>query len=215
MKLRILPNGPFIVNTLLLWDEEAKEGAVVDPGSKEVLEKIEDLVDRYDLKIKYIINTHEHPDHTAANSWAKLKFPGASLVMHPKAAENLNFWIESEIGELAGAEYSPPPDTTVDEGDSIRIGRLDFKVLHTPGHSPGSITLYSPKESIAIVGDLIFKDSIGRYDLPMSDFSQLKSSIFKVLRELPPKTELIPGHGETTTIERELRQNPFIRELIV
>ncbi|RUM91182.1 MAG: MBL fold metallo-hydrolase [Thermovibrio sp.] len=214
MSVKVFPNAPFLVNTILFWDEETKEAAVVDPGSKEVLEDIEDTVDREDLNVVYVINTHEHPDHTAANAWAKLKFPEAKLIMHPEAKRNLNFWVESEIGLMAGAEYSPTPDITVNEGDVLSLGNSELRILHTPGHSPGSIVLYSPTNRVAFVGDLIFKGSIGRYDLPMSDFSQLKSSIFKVLKELPQDTVLIPGHGEKTTIGEELRENPFIRGLI-
>ncbi|SMO68984.1 Glyoxylase, beta-lactamase superfamily II [Balnearium lithotrophicum] len=214
MRVKVFPNAPFLVNTILFWDEETKEAAVVDPGSKEVLEDIEDIVDRENLNVVYVINTHEHPDHTAANAWAKLKFPEAKLIMHPEAKRNLNFWVESEIGLMAGAEYSPAPDRTVNEGDVLKLGNSELRILHTPGHSPGSIVLYSPTDRVAFVGDLIFKGSIGRYDLPMSDFSQLKSSIFKVLKELPQDTVLIPGHGEKTTIGEELRENPFIRGLI-
>ena len=214
MKVRIFPNGSFIVNTVLIWDEKSKEAMLIDPGSKEAVESVQDEVERRELKVKYIVNTHEHPDHTAANAWAKLTFPEAKLVMHPRAAENLNFWVESEIGQLAGAEYSPLPDETVREGDVLKLGNFNFRVFHTPGHSPGSIVLYSPEGKVAVVGDLIFKDSVGRYDLPMSNFQDLKASIFKVLKEVDHKATVIPGHGETTELERELHHNPFIREFI-
>jgi len=214
MKILMFPAGAFLVNTLLLWDEEAKEAAIVDPGDRWSLEEIEDRVSRDELKVKYIINTHEHPDHTAANAWAKLKFPEAQLIMHPLAAKNLNFWVESEIGEMAGAEYSPLPDRTVEEGDILRLGKFSLEVIHAPGHSPGSIVLYSPEANIAVVGDLIFQGSIGRYDLPMSDFSNLKRSIVKVLGRLNPDTVIIPGHGRKTTVKAEVEENPFIREIL-
>jgi len=214
MKLMIIPAGAFLVNTLLVWDEASKEAMVVDPGDKVAVEEIEDLVSKENLKVKFIVNTHEHPDHTAANSWAKLSFPKAQLLMHEEAAKNLNFWTESEVGELAGAEYSPQPDNFLKEGDEISLGDLKFTVFHTPGHSPGSIVLYSPQENVAIVGDLIFKGSIGRYDLPMSDFNLLKNSIIKLLGSLKPNTVLISGHGPKTTVREELENNPFIRELV-
>ncbi|MEO2066284.1 MAG: MBL fold metallo-hydrolase [Desulfurobacteriaceae bacterium] len=213
MKAVIIPSGPFLVNTTLVWDEESREAMLVDPGDKRSVEEAKDVADREELTVKYIVNTHEHPDHTAANSWAKLYFPNAKLLMHPQAAKDLNFWTESEIGQMAGAEYSPQPDRTIEEGDELKLGSKSFKVLHTPGHSPGSIVLYCSQEKIALVGDLIFKGSIGRYDLPKSDYSQLKRSIFKVLNELDPKTKLITGHGESTTLERELKENPFISGL--
>ncbi|MEO2068567.1 MAG: MBL fold metallo-hydrolase [Desulfurobacteriaceae bacterium] len=214
MKLAVIPAGAFLVNTLLVWDEASKEAMIVDPGDKVAIEEIEDLVSKEDLKVKFIINTHEHPDHTAANSWAKLSFPNAQLLMHEEAAKNLNFWTESEVGELAGAEYSPQPDNFLKEGDELSLGNLKFTVFHTPGHSPGSIVLYSPQDNIAIVGDLIFKGSIGRYDLPMSDFNLLKNSIVKLLGNLNPDTVLISGHGPKTTVREELENNPFIRELV-
>jgi len=214
MKLMIIPAGAFLVNTLLIWDESSKEAMIVDPGDKAAVEEIEDRVSRENLKVKFIVNTHEHPDHTAANSWAKLSFPDAKLLMHEEAAKNLNFWTESEIGELAGAEYSPQPDGTLREGDELTLGNLTFKVLHTPGHSPGSVVLYSPYENVAIVGDLIFKGSIGRYDLPMSDYNLLKSSIIKLLQSVKSDTVLISGHGPKTTVNEELENNPFIRELV-
>ncbi len=214
MKTMAIPAGPFLVNTLLIWDEKTKEALIVDPGDRRSLEEIEDKVFREELQIKYIINTHEHPDHIAANAWAKLKFPEAKLIMHPEAARNLSFWIESELGEMAGAEYSPQPDETVEEGNEIRLGNYSFKIIHAPGHSPGSIVLYSPEVNVAIVGDLIFKGSIGRYDLPMSNYNDLQRSIVKVLNNLNPDTTLVPGHGPRTTVKEELSTNPFIREIL-
>jgi len=133
--------------------------------------------------------------------------------MHPEAAKDLNFWTESEIGQMAGAEYSPPPDGLLNEGDELKLGDKTLKVLHTPGHSPGSIVLYSPEGKVAVVGDLIFKGSIGRYDLPKSSYQQLKNSILKVLKEVEHEAVLIPGHGETTTLKEELQNNPFISGL--
>jgi len=214
MKLVTIPAGAFVVNTLLLWDEETKEATIVDPGDRQAVEEIEDIVSRHDLKVKYIINTHEHPDHTAANAWAKLSFKEAKLLMHPLAAKNLNYWTESEVGELAGAEYSPQPDEVVNDGDVIKVGNLSLEVIHAPGHSPGSIVLFFPDTNVAIVGDLIFKGSIGRYDLPMSDYMTLKKSIVKVLNRLNPDTTIIPGHGPKTTVRTEVAENPFIREFL-
>ncbi len=215
MRVMVVPAGAFLVNTLLVWDEDSKEAMIVDPGSVSALEEIEDRVQREGLVVKYIVNTHEHPDHIAANAWAKLKFQDAKLVMHPKAAEDLNYWVESEIGEMAGAEYSPPPDFTVEDGEEIVLGEKKFKVIYTPGHSPGSIVLYSPDDNMAIVGDLIFKGSIGRYDLPKSSYEELKTSILRLLSNLREDTVIFPGHGLRTTVKEEIDNNPFIREMVV
>ena len=214
MKVIIYPSGSFLVNTLLIWDEGTGNAMVVDPGSKKAVEEVKEEVDKRDLNVKYILNTHEHPDHTAANVWAKLEFPDAKLIMHEEAAKHLNYWIESEIGRMAGAEYSPPPDRVVSDGDNIELGDLLWKVVHTPGHSPGSVVVYDEDKNVAIVGDLIFKGSIGRYDLPMSNYEELKASIVKTLDILKPETILLPGHGEKTTVAEELKNNPFIIELL-
>jgi len=212
VRFKVIPNGPFLVNTVLVWDEDSKEALLIDPGSKGAVEEARDFVDRKGLKVKYVVNTHEHPDHIAANAWAKIEFSEALLAINPEGARNLNFWVESELGLLAGAEYSPQPELLLKEGDQLQLGENTFKVIHTPGHSPGSVVLYSPLAKLAVVGDLIFKGSIGRYDLPGSSYPELKSSIMKVLKEVDHKAVLIPGHGETTTLERELKENPFIRE---
>ncbi len=214
MKVVVYPSGSFLVNTYLIWDENSKEAIVVDPGSKEAVEELRDEVDRNDLVVKYILNTHEHPDHTAANAWAKLDFPEAKLIMHEEAAKYLNFWTESEIGKLVGAEYSPSPDKVLLDGSEFNLGEVIFRVIHTPGHSPGSVVVFDSSKKIAIVGDLIFKGSVGRYDLPMSNYGDLKKSILKVLDLLKPDTVLLPGHGEKTTVSEELKNNPFIAELV-
>jgi len=215
VKIVAVPSGPFIVNSLLIWDEESREAMLVDPADKKGVEELQDIADKEELKVKYVVNTHEHPDHTGANAWAKLAFKEAKLLMHENAARDLNFWTESEIGMMAGAEFSPPPDEVLRDGDELKLGSITFKVLHTPGHSPGSIVLFSERDGVAIVGDLIFKGSIGRYDLPKSSFQELKGSLARILKELPPETLLIPGHGPQTTIKEELETNPFIRELFL
>ncbi|SNR84565.1 MBL fold metallo-hydrolase [Desulfurobacterium atlanticum] len=212
MEIKIYPLGMLAVNTLLVFDEDSREAFIVDPAGE--LDDIISEVDRKELKIKYIINTHEHPDHTAKNAWAKLTFPEAKLVMHPETAKTVNMWIESDFGKSIGAEYSPEPDLKVNEGDVLSIGNKEFKIFHTPGHSPGSICIYNPESNFVIVGDLIFKGSIGRYDLPGSNYEELKQSIIKLLSNVEKDTTIIPGHGPTTTVEEELLDNPFIREIV-
>ncbi len=213
MRAAVIQGGPFLVNTVLLWDEESKEAMLIDPSDKRTVEEVKELSERRRLKVKFVVNTHEHPDHTAANAWAKIYFPEAKLVMHQEVAKDLNFWTESEIGQMAAAEYSPTPDLLVKEEDEIKLGNKTFRVIHTPGHSPGSIVLYCPEGKVALVGDLIFKGSIGRYDLPKSNYDQLKRSILKVLNQVDHDATLIPGHGPTTTLKKELKENPFISGL--
>jgi glyoxylase-like metal-dependent hydrolase (beta-lactamase superfamily II) len=210
MKFKIFPLGPLFVNTVLLWDESRK-AMLVDPAGD--LTDVINAVDRHNLDLVWIVNTHEHPDHIAKNAWAKLSFKDASLVMHRLARENINYWVDSEIGFLSDAEYSPEPDVTVDSGDFIELGNLKFEIIHVPGHSPGSIALFERRENVAVVGDLIFKGSIGRYDLPMASYSDLKKSILRLLEIANRDTLLIPGHGPITTVKDELLNNPFIREM--
>ncbi|OMH40569.1 MBL fold metallo-hydrolase [Desulfurobacterium indicum] len=213
MVVKIFPLGLLTVNTLFVYDPESKEGMIVDPAGE--LDEIVGVADRNDVKVNYIVNTHEHPDHVAKNAWAKIEFSDAELLMHPAAAESINRWIESDFGRSIGAEYSPPPDRTINDGDVLEIGKYKFKVFHTPGHSPGSISLFNEDDNFVIVGDLIFKGSIGRYDLPGSDYETLKKSIVRLLDKLNKDTVIIPGHGPTTTVKQELLDNPFIREFII
>jgi glyoxylase-like metal-dependent hydrolase (beta-lactamase superfamily II) len=106
---------------------------------------------------------------------------------------------------------APGPDRLLRDGDVLRLGELDWRVLHTPGHSPGSITLHQPHLGVAIVGDALFAGSIGRTDFPGSDFDTLARSIRERLYTLPGSTRVLPGHGEPTTIARERAGNPFVR----
>ena len=205
---KIFPMGSLLVNTIIAWDNETSEGILVDPAGN--LDEVLSFAEQKDIRIKYIVNTHEHPDHTAKNAWAKILFKDAKLLMHEKAAENLNRWVQTDIGQMVGAEFSPPPDKTLRDGDTINFGSEEVMVIHTPGHSPGSICLIGKEHDIAIVGDLIFKGGIGRYDLPGGNYDELEGSIVKLFSLLKPKTIIIPGHGRTTTVDYELKNNPYI-----
>jgi glyoxylase-like metal-dependent hydrolase (beta-lactamase superfamily II) len=212
MKHKIFVGGPLLTNTVLLYD--AGEGILIDPADQDVVEEVKLFCEENEISVKFIVNTHEHPDHTSGNAWAKVSFPSAKLGMHPLSFKHLKFWTEGEIGKMIQAEPSPEPDILLNSGDSIEVGKSRVEVLHLPGHSPGSICLISRKDKLAVVGDLIFKGSIGRYDLPMSDFLTLKSSILKLLATLDEDYLIIPGHGETTMVRDELRFNPFVEEFL-
>ncbi len=210
LKIQVAPTGTLLTNLLLVYEPKSKEAAIVDPGGdmSEILYSIE----RWELNVKYIINTHEHPDHTAENARAKEEFPQAKLLMHPLCAEYIDWWTTSELGTLVEAQFSPKPDGLLKEGDSLNLGDVSLNVIHTPGHSPGSICLIC--DEVAIVGDLIFKGSVGRYDLPMSNYEELKASIKKLALNVKPDTLLVPGHGPSTTLRQEMKDNPFIRDIL-
>ncbi|MFP4158603.1 MAG: MBL fold metallo-hydrolase [Desulfosalsimonas sp.] len=206
MILKALAVGPIMANCYILGCERTKSAAVIDPG--EEADKILMKLAEDKLTLKYIINTHGHFDHVGGNSQLK-NASGAELVIH-KADEPML----AELGRAAAsfglsAENSPPPDKTVDEGDVISFGDISLKVLHTPGHSPGGISLLTDK--MVFVGDSLFAGSIGRTDLPGGDYNTLITSIKTKLLSLDEDTKVYTGHGPATTIGQEKRVNPFLR----
>ncbi len=197
--------GLLQTNCYIVGCEDTKEGAIIDPGgdAKRILAEVE----RLGLEIKYVINTHGHFDHTLANKEV-VKATGAPLAIHSADAPTLTkgggaffFGIMSKA--------SPPADTMLEEGQVLTIGKIELKVLHTPGHSPGSICLYSEEEGVLFDGDVLFNMGMGRYDLPGGDYRVLMDSIHRLLA-LPDETTVYPGHGPPTTIGRERRSNPFL-----
>lgn len=206
MILKALAVGPIMANCYILGCERTKSAAVIDPG--EDADRILMKLAEEKLTLEYIINTHGHFDHVGGNSQLK-NASGAELVIH-KADEPML----AELGRAAAsfglsAENSPPPDKTVDEGDVISFGDISLKVLHTPGHSPGGISLLTDK--IVFVGDSLFAGSIGRTDLPGGDYNTLITSIKTKLLALDEDTTVYTGHGPATTIRQEKRVNPFLR----
>ncbi len=199
----ILPE--FGTNTILVWDEDSKEAMLIDPGktSSELYNEINKL----GLKVKYLINTHGHADHIGGNAYFKRKFE-CPIMIHSNdqamlldSKKNLSAFMGDDI-------VSPQADILLNEGDVIKIGNSSFTVIHTPGHTPGGISLYG--EGILISGDTLFQLSVGRTDFPGGSFASLESSIKEKLFILPDDTIVIPGHGGFTSIDREKLENPFI-----
>ncbi len=213
MKIERLVVTPLEVNCYIIWDEDSLIGAVVDPGGDgyEIINTIESL----GITLDYIINTHGHVDHIGANADVKGKFPDAKIVIHKLDLVLLRNALNSFIAPMVGAKMSPDPDVLIDDGDVIYVGSISFRVLHTPGHTPGSICLYSKEERVVFTGDTLFAGSVGRVDLPYSQPDRLIPSIQRKLMVLPDDTLVLPGHGPETTIGRERIANPFVTGAIL
>ncbi len=203
--LRWLIVGPLETNCYIVGCERTGLCVVIDPGGngQKVLKTIEVL----GLTPIFIVNTHGHFDHTAANAYLK-RATGAELLIH-RADEPLILG-QSRNAAFWGIEVedSPPADRYIDEGDLIVIGDITLQVIHTPGHTPGGVSLFTDR--MVFVGDTLFQGSIGRTDFPGGDYRQLISSIKEKLLPLGDDVIVYPGHGPQTTIGQERQTNPFL-----
>ena len=199
--------GMIQTNCYVVGCEETRLGAVIDPGGHP--ERILAEVERHELDVKYVLNTHAHFDHTDANA-AILEATGAQLAIHP---EELPILQASGGASWFGvnANISPSPDIELSDGDELEIGQLRFQVLHTPGHSPGHVCFYEPDEGVVFDGDVLFYRAIGRHDLPGGNQAQLFDSIQRILFALPDDTAVYSGHGPVTAIGEEKQLNPWLR----
>ena len=204
----ILPVGLLECNCSVFGDETSREGLVVDPGDQ--IDDVLEIIERHGLHVKAIIITHAHIDHIGGAQKLK-QATGAPVYM------NLND-MELQKGldrQAAWLGVEPPEPVAIDaparDGDRLLIGATELHVLHTPGHTPGSISLWIPAEEKLVAGDTLFRDSIGRTDLPGGDGRQILRSIHDKLLPLPEQTVVIPGHGAKTTIGREKRENHFLQ----
>jgi glyoxylase-like metal-dependent hydrolase (beta-lactamase superfamily II) len=202
-----LPVGLIQTNCYIVGCEETKEGAVIDPGGHP--ERILAEVDRRGLSVKVVLNTHAHFDHTDANG-AILKATGARLAIHPMEQPLLSASGGAALFGMS-ANTSPPPDLELHDGDELNIGQLSFRVLHTPGHTPGHVCFYEPDQGVLFDGDLLFYRGVGRTDLPGGSWPQLLDSIQKVIFALPDETVIYSGHGQATTVGQEKQLNPWLR----
>jgi hydroxyacylglutathione hydrolase len=202
--------GNFAVFCYLIGDEESQEGLFIDPAD-DTSRLLAEAKSHGLNKIKYIINTHSHVDHIMGNA-EMAKKTGAKIIIHEEDATAL-VRIPSSLLEMFGATTSPPADIVVREGDVIQVGRVGLKVIHTPGHSAGGMSLYL--DGRVFTGDTLFVGSVGRTDFPGSSWDVLEASIRKKLYVLPGETVVFPGHNygstPTSTIQYERRHNPFVR----
>jgi len=206
----VLPVGILQCNCSIFGDEQTREALVVDPGDD--IARILDALHRHGLTVKAIVITHAHIDHIGGAQKLK-KATGAPVYMNQNDTE-LQKMMDVQAAWVGTA---PPEAVTIDsdakDGDRLVIGATEFLVLDTPGHTQGSISLWIPSEGKLVAGDTLFRDSIGRTDLPGGDGRQILRSIHEKLMPLPEDTVVIPGHGETTTMGREKQFNYFLRGL--
>lgn len=206
MIVKILVVGPIGANCIILGCEKTRKAVVVDPGDEG--DRILSELSKEKLTLDYIINTHGHFDHVGANKRLK-DVTGATIMIHSKDAPMLGNLKEMAMAFGMRMENSPPADKLLKDGDQITFGEQTLKVLHTPGHSPGGISLAA--DDFVIAGDTLFQGSIGRTDLPGGDYDTLISSIKKKLLPLGDTMKVYTGHGPATLIGSEKRFNPFLR----
>jgi hydroxyacylglutathione hydrolase len=207
----ILPVGLLQCNCSIFGDEGTREAIVVDPGDQ--IEDILAILAQHQLAVKAIVITHAHIDHVAGA--AKLRAAtSAPVYMNEKDRELLNALnVQASWLGLATTPERTEVDNDAKDGTALKLGPSDFYILHTPGHTEGSSSIYIPQEGKLVAGDTLFRSSIGRTDLPGGDSRKILSSIKTRLLELPDETIVIPGHGPETTIGQERAQNPFLRGL--
>ncbi len=210
IKIKTFIFNPFLVNTLVLSDETG-ESIIIDASC--YVQKEKDELDNYiathKLKPVKILNTHGHVDHVLGIAYVAKEY---NIEVEIHEADLPLFSQAKQQGLIFGFDVDDLPVVNgyLTEGKDITFGKSSLKVIHVPGHSPGSVAFFSPEQKFVIAGDVLFKGNIGRTDLPGGNFDQLIQSIVNKLMTLPPETTVIPGHGPSTTISDEALSNPFL-----
>ena len=203
----ILPVGPLQCNCSVVGDEESREALVIDPGDQ--IEDVLAIVERHGLAVKQIIITHAHIDHVGGAMKLK-RATGAPILLNQSDYALLKMLDE----QAAWVGMAPPGTVTVDadldDAATVRAGKLAATVMHTPGHTQGSVCLYFEPEKKLLAGDTLFAGSIGRTDLPGGSMEKILASLHQRVMALPDETLVVPGHGPLTTIGRERETNPFL-----
>ncbi len=202
----------FGINTYVVYDPEEKECAIIDPGmsQREEFSALEKFIEKEGLTVTHLINTHLHIDHAISDNWVKARYSVPLEAHSDDAMLGERIKQQAEMFGVRAQDVAVEIERPLKEGDVVKIGKGELKVLHVPGHSPGSICLYDEADGFVIVGDALFEGSIGRTDLPGGNFRQLIDAIKSKLLTLPKETVVFSGHGDATTIGRELEQNPYL-----
>jgi hydroxyacylglutathione hydrolase len=209
LQAAIVPVTPFQQNCTLLFDSATKKGVVIDPGGD--LDRIEAAIKEADITVEKIVLTHGHIDHAAGAAELKEKLGGVAIE-GPHIGDKMlldNLAVQALTFGMAGVR-PVTPDRWLNEGDTVTMAGVDFKVLHCPGHSPGSVVFVNQTAGLAIVGDVLFNGSIGRTDFPYGDHAALLNSIRTKLFTLDDEVTFICGHGPAGTIGEERENNPFV-----
>ncbi|MBM3570444.1 MAG: MBL fold metallo-hydrolase [Alphaproteobacteria bacterium] len=208
MKIEVIPVTPFAQNCSLIWDQATGEGALVDPGGD--LERLMERVAHHEVRLTKILLTHGHLDHCAGAPVLarQLGLP----IEGPQRAES--FWLDQLPAQAARWGFPPSeafvPDRWLEHGERVAAAGVEFEVVHCPGHTPGHIVFFQPDLRLALVGDVLFRGSIGRTDFPRGDHAQLIASIMERLLPLGDDVTFVPGHGPLSTFGQERETNPFL-----
>jgi len=203
----ILPVGPLQCNCSIIGDEVTREALVIDPGDD--IEDLLAIIAQHKLRVTQIIITHAHIDHVGGAM--KLRAAtGAPILLNQNDYELLKMLDVQATWVGMASPGKVEVDQTLSQGDTVRAGALAANVIHTPGHTEGSICLYFPLEQKLIAGDTLFAGSIGRTDLPGGSLKKILDSLHEKVLALPDETIVIPGHGPATTIGEERESNPFL-----
>ena len=207
--------NPFGVSTFVVYDPDTLDALVVDPGMVTDRERalFDNFVASHRLKIGQIVNTHMHLDHCFGDNYVRDRYGAkvAASVLDAPLGRSIGRQAEDFGIALDGVPGGVEIDVPLSEGDTVTVGNYRLSVLHVPGHSPGSLVLYCPEAAVAIVGDVLFRGSVGRTDLPGGDHRLLLDGIRAKLLPLPGDTLVLPGHGPATTIGAEKAANPYLK----
>lgn len=208
LKIQLFNSGPIDNNVILLFDDTTRHGIIFDPSFEP--DQVLQSITQNQVTIDLILFTHGHFDHFAGLAYLLTRLnPSPKIGLH---AADLQLWREGggSVQFRIPIDTPPDPDMMLEHGQILRIGENTIEVRHTPGHSPGSVIYYIPSINTAVVGDLIFKQGVGRTDLDGGNFAVLRDSIEAQVFTLPALTTLIPGHGFNTTVSNEQKYNPFV-----
>lgn len=208
MILETFPVGPLQCNCTLLGDEATKEAIVIDPGDE--ITRIHNRLTSLGLKLKQILITHAHIDHVGGALRLK-RLTGAPIYLNENDMPLLQMMADQAAWLGVSTPETAPPDEGLTDGKQVGLANYPAEVIHTPGHTQGSVCLHFVPLKMIIAGDTLFAGSIGRTDLPGGNFEQIIDSIHSRLLKLPGEIKVIPGHGSATTIGSERKNNPFLR----
>ncbi|MFW7524295.1 MBL fold metallo-hydrolase [Vibrio ostreicida] len=211
LKYQVVPVTSFSQNCSIVWCDETMEGVVVDPGGD--VAQLVNVIKQLGIRVVKLVLTHGHLDHVGGTEVLAKELGGVEIV-GPHEADS--FWLQGLAGQsqMFGFPLTQPfePHQWLNDGDAVTFGRQVLSILHTPGHTPGHVILFSDEAKLAFVGDVLFSGSVGRTDFPKGDFDTLIHSIKTKLWPLGNEVRFVPGHGPESTFGKERASNPFVAD---